>query len=683
MTQILFDGQKAVAIDSLPASAWTWFTPHLTEEGENAKTIYQKVPWLNRGVELRADAIGSLPFSLMKGDAEFDTSAKWENKVGFLPNPQRLFHLVETSLTITGQAYLHKLRNRVVVLDLQYWVPTTIAPVITKEAGLVVFGRNVGGGTISIPIEDMIYFWPPDSYVEVGPAQTSPAMAALNAAGVLYNVDEFASGYFKRGMIKATLLTLGSTTAEPERKKLKAWWKRVFSGIGNAWQTEVVNADVTPVTLGEGIKELSDVELTGEKREDISTALGVPQAKLFSNAANYATAGVDDLAFYKETIVPRAEFIASVLNEQLFEPMGYHLKFKPETLDVFQVDEQQRSTAFLNYTNAGLPLEVAGPMLGLELPEGVGWEQLAAEKEERRQVMQDNLQGSGDKQPFAPTGEAGEREAQANKGAMHADLRNWRTKARKRGQIPPFESDHITDALADAIKATGDVELAFSWMKKDSPLQAERRMRKKVLALLEKYLPAFTTQIYNNGQPPYTEMMAELRATLGPEIAQIVTEQGLTAAAEVGVEFDSAVVNAEAAEWARSYTYDLITGLEETTRKVVQNAITAFAETPGMTRGQLEEALQHGFNDTRASMIAVTETTRGYAQATNQYQKLIKDEAGVDMERIWNTNADELVCPVCGPLHGLGESEWAEMFPGGPPAHVNCRCFLTLRYAGG
>ena len=36
-TQILFDGQKAVAMESLPASAWTWYTPHLTEEDEAKK----------------------------------------------------------------------------------------------------------------------------------------------------------------------------------------------------------------------------------------------------------------------------------------------------------------------------------------------------------------------------------------------------------------------------------------------------------------------------------------------------------------------------------------------------------------------------------------------------------------------------------------------------------------------
>ena len=685
----LFDGQKSVNINSLPESAWTYLTGGASGGEKKAQDFYRAVPWLSRGVALRAATLAGLPFALNEGDDEYDESGAWENKVGFLPNPQRLLYLVEASLTLLARAYLFRAYNMIKTLELRYLVPSTVTPKLSRD-GLEGFRRQLGNETLELEPEDIVHFWSPDPFIEIGPGQNSPATAALAAAGVLYNVDQFAATFFERGMIKATLLTTEGTTAEPERKKLKAWWRRVFSGLDNAWQTEVVNAEVKPVQIGEGVQELSNVQLTAEKREDIATALGIPQTLLFSNAANYATAQEDRLSFYKETIVPESDFIAGVLNEQIFEPMGLRWKFLPETLDVFQADEQQRSTAFVNYTNAGLPVEVVGPMLGLELPEGVTWESLADAKEERREQMQQNLQGRGGdggnddgKNPFAPTGEADEREARAaEKAAMWADLRNWQTKSKKRGDIAPFESAHITDALASAIKAAGDVELAFSFLKKDTALQAERRMRSKILALLEKYLPAFTTIIYNNGQPSYEEMMAELRLVLAPEIAAIVTEQGLTAAAEVGVEFDSAVVNTEAAEWARKYTYDLITGLEDTTRKLVQSAMTTYVETPGMTRGQLEDLLRPGFNDVRASMIAVTETTRAYAQAQNQYQKLIKEDTGIHMERVWQTNNDELVCPICGPLHGLGEAEWADMFPEGPPAHVNCRCGETLRYAG-
>ena len=45
----------------------------------------------------------------------------------------------------------------------------------------------------------------------------------------------------------------------------------------------------------------------------------------------------------------------------------------------------------------------------------------------------------------------------------------------------------------------------------------------------------------------------------------------------------------------------------------------------------------------------------------------------------WNTGVDELVCPICRPLHRM-TVPMNEHFPGGydgPPAHPRCRCFLT------
>jgi hypothetical protein len=47
--------------------------------------------------------------------------------------------------------------------------------------------------------------------------------------------------------------------------------------------------------------------------------------------------------------------------------------------------------------------------------------------------------------------------------------------------------------------------------------------------------------------------------------------------------------------------------------------------------------------------------------------------------REWRTNADELVCPVCGPLAGqvIGLDEAFEGGIDGPPAHPRCRCWVV------
>jgi hypothetical protein len=76
-------------------------------------------------------------------------------------------------------------------------------------------------------------------------------------------------------------------------------------------------------------------------------------------------------------------------------------------------------------------------------------------------------------------------------------------------------------------------------------------------------------------------------------------------------------------------------------------------------------------------MIATTEVTRAYSEATNETKELV-NQTGLQMHRVWHTSNDELVCDICGPLNEKPESEWSSRFPDGPPAHVNCRCATGL-----
>jgi hypothetical protein len=201
------------------------------------------------------------------------------------------------------------------------------------------------------------------------------------------------------------------------------------------------------------------------------------------------------------------------------------------------------------------------------------------------------------------------------------------------------------------------------------------RVERKLRPILARY-HALMAEAVAAGQPVeplLEELAAELRAVLTVELTHIITQQ---AAASV-VSFDAAVVNAEAIAWAQRYTFDLVRGITDTTRTVLQRATSAFFDTPGMTRAELEALIEPAFGPVRARMIATTEVTRAYSEATNEDQRWLA-EAGIQMRRVWLTLNDELVCPICGPLHDQPEEVWRAQFPGGPPAHVNCRCSTEL-----
>jgi hypothetical protein len=142
--------------------------------------------------------------------------------------------------------------------------------------------------------------------------------------------------------------------------------------------------------------------------------------------------------------------------------------------------------------------------------------------------------------------------------------------------------------------------------------------------------------------------------------------------APIGIEW--ALVNTQALEWARGYTFDLVTGINGTTREAVSSAVQDYFGL-GQTIGELEDQLAGVFGPVRAEMIAVTEVTRAAVEGERAIAKDLAEQ-GIVMTETWNTNNDDLVCEICEPLNGKAKGDgWEES--DGPPAHVRCRCWTN------
>jgi HK97 family phage portal protein len=385
---LFFDGKgiKSVDIWGDNLDGWTVLSGDGAETADSA--YYKLIPTLYRAVQIISYSISSMPFALMKGKTEYDTSKEWENKIGFMPNPYTLLQMIASSLEIAGNCYLFRERSVAMTKALNYCLPTSVKAEIDKAKHEVkYFERAVNNIPTKFGVDDFVYFWLPDPYVELGPAKNYPAKAAADACGVLLNMDLFAANFFEHGAVKVTLLTVTGMPAEAERQKLSDWWKRVVSGVKNAFGAQVINADaIKPIVIGEGIKELENVTIGEEKREDIAIALGIPMSILFANAANYATSQQDELNFLNQTIIPLCTFIESILNEQIFKDLGLEWHFLPETLDAMQEDEVARSQALKIYVDIGFTILQACEIVGVELTDKIKDELIAAEAEKKRRA---------------------------------------------------------------------------------------------------------------------------------------------------------------------------------------------------------------------------------------------------------------------------------------------------------
>lgn len=183
-----------------------------------------------------------------------------------------------------------------------------------------------------------------------------------------------------------------------------------------------------------------------------------------------------------------------------------------------------------------------------------------------------------------------------------------------------------------------------------------------------------------SGQPlPQQDWSDRLGAILAPHLTTTMARE-ITRLGQGGLAYDPADTALAAHTWSQTYVPGLIGGLTDTTAKLTNAVVSQYQATPGMTLDDVSDALEPAFGPDRADMIAVTEITRAHNQAMNAYQGKLA-ESGIQMERVWQTNKDDLVCEhICGPLDGLPESEWPAELQNGPPGHPRCRCSTTLRF---
>lgn len=150
------------------------------------------------------------------------------------------------------------------------------------------------------------------------------------------------------------------------------------------------------------------------------------------------------------------------------------------------------------------------------------------------------------------------------------------------------------------------------------------------------------------------------------------------------LQMDYTLTNVRAAKWANEYAFDLVEGINDTSRKALRSIFKTFIDTPGMTIGDVVSLLP--YDESRALMIATTEITRAYATASEMAgNDLAKEFPDVRVIKQWWTNNDDRVCPICEPLHGMvvdiqegftNIEDKSEGIPT-PPAHVFCRCWIN------
>jgi hypothetical protein len=705
---------KAIPIEAYPESAWRLVLGVSEADGGDALKAYQTIAVIHRAVKARAKAMRSMPVAIYRGARDISET---EQGLMELRRLRPLLYLAESSICIYGAAYGLKSQGRLTGTPFLRWVSSSAMKPKFDDTGLVGIARTLGRTTRVLPLNQVWYYWLQDPAHDVGP-DVAPVDVAAAAAGVLTNLDAFKAAYFASGAIRPTLLKVPVGTHETERKKLEAWYRRVASGIKNAFKAVAVGADVTAETIGDNLTDVLPEGLEMQSALDALVALEVPASQVLPDAANFATARQDRLTFLENTIIPGCEALLDSLNEQYYRDLGLELILLPERIPERAETELEMAKTVMAL--AGVPVLTQGEARQLIAREPLAPDAAEAERLElaaKLQLMQAATAAGYSTEDAAalvglpaPTKEPpppppqlpppAPDESENDDGppiedlselARSLDMERWRRKAERRlhaGKraacsfeshwIDPHDAALIRERLSHA-ESLQAVRAAFTLKAVGDGLSpAEQALWQALRQVFADVAPEVLKAIQAGQAVELAGLATGLQAALVPALVEAAMAVGEGLADAIGPDFDPAELATVAAEWAERHAGELAKGITDTTRDLVGRAVSTYQSTPGMTQEQLSAVLQSAFSPRRAETIAITEISRAASAATNAYQERLA-AAGLTFERVWRTNRDESVCAICDPLNGKAERAWAEQYPDGPPAHTRCRCSTTLR----
>lgn len=206
------------------------------------------------------------------------------------------------------------------------------------------------------------------------------------------------------------------------------------------------------------------------------------------------------------------------------------------------------------------------------------------------------------------------------------------------------------------------------------------------IAALSSLTPDSAWSAYQDAAPLLKDAllpMLEDGATLGLETgkAQVAALMGGASKPSpyAGVNWDLA--NQNVIDWiqggggtdGQGYIDYLTDALGETSANLIRHQVGEWTQAGTPLQELIDQLQGTVFSSARAEAIAQTEITRAYAEANRAAWR----ESGEVEGMRWETNNDELVCAVCGPLNGQVAPIDGDFDGLIPPAHPRCRCWLV------
>lgn len=281
-----------------------------------------------------------------------------------------LYKLVSYFL-VYGNAYLIKANNQVFVLP-----PTKVFA--NKEKGITKDYKVIINSDLQLTIPSNLVckvFKPSLSGKYSSTVRNVISEVILNSEIINTSANHVKSGMMAKGLLMQDKES-SSGLSQTQMTQLSKQFTDATSGAKSA-NTIMLPKGISYQTIQQTASDSSLIELLDSSRKAIVRAFKIPESIFNSEAgASYATANVQEINFYKNTIKPICMFIESFINywDQLTSETEY---FRFELGDMTSSEEEQiRATTRQTNANSAMTLKNIGLYSANEIREASGHEQI-------------------------------------------------------------------------------------------------------------------------------------------------------------------------------------------------------------------------------------------------------------------------------------------------------------------
>lgn len=335
-----------------------WQLSECKSIGDYLKFSTRKVWAAWKAEDLIAQVVQTTPFAIYREGVE--TPAKIPDLQRLLSYPnqfqtfQELLYLTSFWIDVAGSAYWYKAMGRLDASRPQELLPLNPkrVTVAKDKAGEVIgYVYLVNGKEVPYDLEEVMHFkrpHPDNDYYGLGKFEAGEALIKE-----WVNHQTWKEGFYKNGAAPATLLTIKGQTngtgttyyTQAEFDALKARFHDQYGGAKNAGKTAWLQGEVELHRIGLSSEQMQDLERTQLTAEQIFQLCGVPLSVAgIREAANYATAAIEDRQFRAFTVWPVVRMIQDTMNTDLVTDWGDNLQIKFDVAGL--VDVQKVVTDF-------------------------------------------------------------------------------------------------------------------------------------------------------------------------------------------------------------------------------------------------------------------------------------------------------------------------------------------------